>query len=348
MTPIAVAIVNHNTCQRLRACLASIKLEAASEVVVVDNASLDGSVEMVQADYPYVLLHANKINVGYGAAANQAIASCTARYVLLLNADTVLQPGALRALSTYLDLHPGAAVLGPRLAESDGTLQASCYPFPTPLDTFLENSTCAILLGRLIRRYVPALRRLYLRTWPHHCARVVPWLKGAALAIRREAFDAVNGFDESFFLYFEDADFCYRLKAAGWEIHFAPVTTVIHAGGASTMQYRTEMAVQLLSSTVQFYQRHYSGIRVAQLLMVVKSLMLARWIGGTFRFCFTWDVTTRSKIADDVAASKRILLEHWPEQASLLARPSASAPLTTSNGESKPIDTWVQVRDKSQ
>jgi GT2 family glycosyltransferase len=234
MTPIAVAIVNYNTREHLHACLATVQLEAPSEVVVVDNASSDGSTEMVRADYPWVALHANKTNLGYGAAANQAIASCSAEYVLLLNSDTLLQAGALMALSGYLDLHPHAAIVGPHLVEADGTLQASCYPFPTPLNTFLENSTSAILLGRLIRRHIPLLRNFYLRTWPHTSARVVPWLKGAALAIRRTAFDAVGGFDESYFMYFEDADLCYRLNAAGWKVHFVPITTVVHIGGAST------------------------------------------------------------------------------------------------------------------
>ncbi len=124
--------------------------------------------------------------------------------------------------------------------------------FSTLLDTFLENSTVAVFLGRLIRRYIPGIRRLYWRTWPHDSARIVPWVKGAVLAIRREAFKAVGGFDESFFMYFEDADLCYRMKKAGWEIHFAPVTTIIHVGGASTDQVRTDMAVQLLHSTICF------------------------------------------------------------------------------------------------
>jgi GT2 family glycosyltransferase len=313
MIPLAVTIVNYNTREHLCACLSTVLSQAPSEVVVVDNASSDGSVEMVQACYPHVVLHANKTNVGYGAAANQAIAGSTAKYILLLNADTLLEPGALRALTTYLDQHPGAAVLGPRLVDSNKSLQASCYPFPTPLDTFLENSTCAIQLGRIIRRYVPAVRSLYLRTWPHNHARIVPWLKGAALCIRREAFEAVAGFDESFFMYFEDADFCYRLKAAGWEVHFAPVTTVVHAGGASTMRYRAEMAVQIVASTLHFYQRHYSGIRVAQVLMLVKALMLARLIGGTCRSYFTRDVSKGGKIADEIAASRRVLLANWRE-----------------------------------
>jgi GT2 family glycosyltransferase len=276
-------------------------------MVVVDNASSDGSAEMVRAEYPWVTLHANKANLGYGAAANQAIASCTAEYVLLLNSDTLLQTGALMALSGYLDLHPRAAIVGPRLVEADGTLQASCYPFPTPLNTFLENSTSAIRLGRLIRHHIPLLRNSYLRTWPHTSARVVPWLKGAALAIRRAAFDAVGGFDESYFMYFEDADLCYRLTAAGWQIHFTPATTVVHVGGASTRQWRTEMTVRLLASTIQFYQRHASRLQLAEVVLIVKGLMLAKWIRGIACLYLTRNVGKRADIAADMAACRRVL-----------------------------------------
>jgi N-acetylglucosaminyl-diphospho-decaprenol L-rhamnosyltransferase len=305
---IAVVIINYNTCQELQACLGSIKPEEAAEVVVFDNNSSDGSVEMVRSKYPWVTLHANRTNLGYGAAANQAIAGCTTQYVLLLNGDTCLQPGALEALSRYLDQHLGAAIVGPRLVNSDGTRQASCYPFPGPLDTFLENSTCAIFFGRLIRRYVPGIRGLYWRTWPHDAPRIVPWVKGAALGIRREAFNAVGGFDESFFMYFEDADLCCRMKKAGWQVHFAPVTTVEHVGSASTKQVRADMAAQLLHSTDLFYHRHSSRSSIAVMSLVVKSLMLARWIGGTLRLAFTRDAKKCSAIAESIAASKKVLL----------------------------------------
>ena len=305
---ITVIIINYNTREELQGCLGSIKPAEASEVIVVDNHSSDDSAAMVQSKYPWVTLLANKTNIGYGAAANQAIATSTARYVVLLNSDTVLQPGALKALSHYLAQHPRAAIVGPRLENSDGTVQASCYPFPTPLDTFLENSTVAIFLGRRIRRYVPAIRGLYLRTWPHDSARIVPWVKGAALAIRREAFDAVGGFDESFFMYFEDADLCYRLGKVGWETHFAPVTTVVHVGGASTDQIRGDMAVQLLHSTNLFYQRRSSRLSIAVMSVIVKSLMLARWVSGTIHLAFTSDVNRRSAIAENIAASKKVLL----------------------------------------
>jgi N-acetylglucosaminyl-diphospho-decaprenol L-rhamnosyltransferase len=311
MASMAVAIVNYNTCEQLRACLATVQAEAPGEVVVVDNASSDGSVEMVQALYPWAQLHPNKTNFGYGAAANQAISSCTAKYVLLLNSDTRLSAGALQALADYMDSHQRAAVIGPRLANPDGTLQASCYPFPTPLNTFLENSTMAILLGRLIRRYIPLLRNSYLRTWPHTSARVVPWVKGAVLVIRRKAFDAVGGFDESYFMYFEDADLCYRLNALGWQVHFAPVTTVVHVGGASTLQWRTEMAVQLLASTLQFYQRHTSRLRLAEVVIVIRGLMLVRWISGAVLLAVTRDPCRRAAVRSNMAACRRVLLGDW-------------------------------------
>jgi GT2 family glycosyltransferase len=306
MTPIAIAIVNYNTREHLRECLATVQAEAPSQVVVVDNASSDGSIEIVRDTYPWVVLHANKTNLGYGAAANQAIASCTAEYVLLLNSDTLLQPGTLQALSTYLDLHPRAAIVGPRLVNPDGSLQASCHAFPTPLNTLLVNTT----LGRLIG-YVPMLRNYHLHTWPHIQARVVPWVKGAALAIRREAFNAVDGFDASFFLYFEETDLCSRLGAAGWEVHFAPVTTIVHAGGASTMQLRTDTAIQFFASLRQFYQRHYTRRRLAALVVIVKGIMLVRWMVDSVRLHVTRDARARAAIAEDVVAWQRVLLGYW-------------------------------------
>ena len=311
MNPFAVTIVNYNTREHLRACLATVTVEAPSEVVVVDNASSDDSAAMVETEYPHVVLQVNNTNVGYGAAANQAIARCRAKYVLLLNPDTLLRPGTLMALNRYLDENPRAAIVGPRLVEADGTLQASCYPFPKPLDTFLENSTIAVVLGRSIRRYVPGLGKLYLRTWSHDRLRVVPWVKGAALAIRRTAFDAVRGFDESYFMYFEDADLCYRLRGAGWEIHFTPESTVVHVGGSSTRQCRAEMSVRLLASTLQFYQRHASRLRLAEAVLIIKALMLARWITGTARRYLTRDSAKRAEIGGDAAACRRVLFGHW-------------------------------------
>jgi GT2 family glycosyltransferase len=299
-----VAIVNHNTCEHLSACLATVRRELPTEVVVVDNASTDGSPAMVQRDYPWVRLYANPANPGYGAAANQAVAACPSNYVLLLNSDTRLQPGTLRALHNYLDRHLKAAIVGPRLLNPDGSLQPSCYPYPTPFHVFLEEST----LIRLIRR-TPGLRNQFQRTWSHTQPRSVPWVLGAALAIRREPFEAAGGFDESFFLYAEEIDLCYRLGTAGWETHFTPDATVVHVGGASTRQRRADMALQFFRSLAHFYRRHYSGLRLAQLIVIMKTLALARLLRDTAHFHLTLDRRQRAGIAENRAAWQHILLD---------------------------------------
>jgi N-acetylglucosaminyl-diphospho-decaprenol L-rhamnosyltransferase len=311
MGQFAVIIVNYNTRDHLRACLSTVISEAPSEIIVVDNASSDQSAEMVATDYPQVLLQVNKKNLGYGAAANQAVARCHAEYVLLLNADTLLKPGTLQVLKQHLDQHPRVAIVGPRLEDTDGTLQASCYPFPTPLNTFLENNTLAIFLGRKIRRYIPALGSYYLRTWPHTHPRPVPWVKGAVLAARRQAFEAVGGFDESFFMYFEDADLCYRLTLHGWETHFTPAATVVHVGGASTVHRSAEMEIQLLASTLRFYQRHSSRMRHLQVITIVRSIMLARWVSRRLALYVTRDVKARRKITEQLAASRNVIWGYW-------------------------------------
>jgi GT2 family glycosyltransferase len=309
ISPVAVVIVNYNTREFLRSCLATVRSETPSKIVVVDNASSDGSAEMVQTDYPWVVLYANKTNLGYGAAANQAIAGCTAKYVLLLNSDTLLPNGALQALSTYLDRHPRAAIVGPRMVNSDGTLQASCFPFPGTLSWMFDNDDLCWLSRR-----IPVLRTRLLRTWPHNHARVVPWVKGAALMIRRQAFEEVGRFDESFFLYFEETDLCHRLSTIGWETHFAPVTTVVHAGEASTVQRAADMTVQLVASNIKFCRQHYSRTWSAGLVMIMKITIFARFIRDTIRTHAERDPLKRARIAADVAAWQRILLGQLREQ----------------------------------
>jgi GT2 family glycosyltransferase len=302
MTDMAVVIVNYNTRDHLCACLEAIGSNEASEVVVVDNASTDGSPEMVRANYPWVRLIASSTNAGYGAAANVGMAACHAPYVLLLNGDTRVTPGAVHSLSSYLDLHPRAAVIGPRLVNLNGDLQASCYPFPTPLYVFLEEST----LGQLIR-FVPVLRHRYLRTWSYNHSRRVPWVLGAALAIRRKAVDDAGGFDESFFLYYEEVDLCLRLHSAGWEVHFAPITTVTHVGGASSNQRRTETIVQWFLSIQRFYCLHYSRIQTIELIVVAKIIVLARLIRDSIRLRLDRSASEQAGIGERVIAWREIL-----------------------------------------
>lgn len=304
MTTTAVVVVNYNTCDQLRPCLASIRDAGAARVIVVDNASTDGSQEMVRACFPQVTLHTNRTNIGYGAAANQAIAHCRADYILLLNSDTLVPRHAVHALQRYLDEHPQAAVVGPRLINADGTLQPSCYPFPTPFNLFLEES----LLGRLAV-YIPGVRDRYLRAWPHDTARPVPWVLGAALAIRREAFLDVNGFDPAYFMYYEETDLCYRLYMAGWQTHFAPVTTITHLGGASTSQVYAEMQYRLFLSAQRFFRRHYTAAQVRQLRLVMIPILVAQIVRDTLRYHRARQPQQRQTAWETVQARYRMLRE---------------------------------------
>lgn len=297
-----VAIVNHNTREHLRACLQSVVAERPRAVVVVDNASTDGSPAMVGQEFPWVKLLANPGNPGYGAGANQALAACRAPFVLLLNSDTRLMPGALAALGGYLRRHPRAGLAGPRLVYLDGRPQPSIYSFPTPLNVLLEETT----VFRAIRR-VPGLREWFPRTATQTDDGPADWVLGAALAIRRKAFEQVGGFDASFFLYAEEIDLSYRLAQAGWETHFTPAATVIHAGGASSGQRRADLAVQYYESLLHFYGRHYSNRRRHQLTWIMKSIVLARWLRDAARLRLARERQQRAGVVENLAAWARIL-----------------------------------------
>jgi N-acetylglucosaminyl-diphospho-decaprenol L-rhamnosyltransferase len=299
--PVDVVIVNFNARDHLRACLASVEREAPNKPVVVDTSSTDGSAEMVAAEYGWARLVRCR-NRGYGAAANRGVTETSADYVLLLNSDTVLASGSLRALSDYLDAHADAGLAGPRLINPDGSLQPSCYEFLTPLKALVAMTLLNQWMG-----HVPGLREHYLPTSSHDRARLVPWLKGAALAIRREAFEAIGGFDESYFMYFEELDLSYRLQAAGWEVHFTPTATVVHAGGASTGLQRAAMTVQLFASLRRFYEHHYSTARIIELRFLLAAIMAARLIRDGIRLRRTSNTVHRSALEEDISAWRQTL-----------------------------------------
>lgn len=300
--PISVVIVSYNSRELLRACLTSIESEQCNQVLVTDNASSDGSVEMVRQEFPGVALAANKKNHGYGTAANIAIIACSSKYVLLLNCDTLLHPGTLQALSDYLDQHPKVAIVGPALLNPDGTAQASCFHFPTPWQTLVRETS----LSALIRRFTGSHSDDLLTGLPRS-ARAVPWVLGAAFAIRREAFESVGGFDPSFFMYYEEVDLCYRLQKAGWQIHFSPAGSITHVGGASTRQYRAAMTQELYKSLCHFYRRHYSSRQKFQLRLVLTYVML-RNIG---RDVVGQGLLNKGPANDDVPIWRSILSNVW-------------------------------------
>lgn len=288
---IAVVLVTHDTREPLLDALASVR---GAEVIVVDTASADGTAEAVRRAFPEVKLLEGP-NDGYGAAANRGIAACSAPFVLLLNGDVVVRPGALRALADHLAAHPRAGLAGPRLESPDGTLQRSCFAFLGTARLAVEKTALGRWLGRWSVHYGPDDR-----------PRQAPWVLGAALALRREAFDAVGGFDPAFFLYGEEVDLCYRLWQAGWEVHYAPAATVAHLGGASVAA-RPEAEVRRVDSARLFYRKHYPPVRAAVLDGLIRTAMRLRWVRDSLRLRLARDDRRRSRLAEDLAVWRNVL-----------------------------------------
>ena len=301
---IAVAVVSFDTKRVLEACLESVVAAQPAEVVVVDNGSTDGSIELVGERFPTARLIVNDANRGYGAAANQAVAACSSPVVLLLNSDTVLARDAPRALGSYLQARPQVAVAGPRLRNPDGSLQRSTYPFPHAADTVLGETGLHLLVGR-----IPLLRERFWRTWSHDVSRRVPWVLGAALAIRRSAFEAVGGFDEDFFMYGEDVDLCRRMHDAGFEVHFAPVTTVTHVGGSSTANHDAAMRREFLVSKGRYLSRHAPAPNAARLLAVLRAVAAARMVRDALALRIARSGEERERLRRSHAGWKAVLAE---------------------------------------
>lgn len=254
---LSICIVSWNTRELLDACLVSIRTLpdcVTREVIVVDNASSDGTAQMVRADHPEVRLIANTENVGYAAGNNQAIAVASGGLILLLNPDIVVLEGALDTLVGFLHEYPQAAAVAPRLVLMDGSTQASCRSFPAPDVVLYE----ALGLSRLF----PRSRRFgkYRMTWwDYDDERPVPQPMASAFLVRRPALDEVGLMDEQFPIFFNDVDLCKRLWDAGWEIWYTPRASMVHLGGASTRQVRRRMIDESHRSFVRFYRKHYAG-----------------------------------------------------------------------------------------
>ena len=303
MPRMAVVVVSYNARDDLLLCLRSLRAASAPPppTVVVDNGSTDGGPALVRAEFPEIEVVVDPANRGYGAAANLGARRSDSPYLLVLNSDTVLPPGAVDALSDYLDAHPRVALAGPRLRAPDNSLEPSCHAPLGTLRSVLEKGT----IGRGIAALPGIGPRWALLNGPHDRARPVPWVTGAALAIRRTAFDAIGGFDEGYFMYAEEADLCWRLRKAGWEVHFAPVTDLVHRGGASTAPLRGPMALQRVRSAIRFYRRHYAPPRAALLVLGIRIAMLFRWWRDALRLRVAEDPQTRSRIAEDLALWRR-------------------------------------------
>jgi GT2 family glycosyltransferase len=247
---LSVIIVSWNTIDLLRDCLTSVSAQLDDkdvEIIVVDNASSDGSATMVEREFQWIRLIRNQHNLGFASGNNLGIRDSRGRYVLLLNSDTVVPAGAMHTLIEFMDDTPDAGACGPRLIRPDGQPQA--YGFGA-------DPTLGYLARRAIFRFF--LRR-HLHNWNTDVVQRVDWVSGACLLARRAAIDQVGMLDAAMFMYFEDNDWCLRMRQAGWSVYYCPLASVVHLGGQS-LSGNPSAHLAYYHSLEHFYRKHYSPL----------------------------------------------------------------------------------------
>jgi GT2 family glycosyltransferase len=279
---VSVVVVAYNAMPWLPRCLESVR---GYETIVVDHGSADGSTELVRARFPNVRL-IEQPNAGMGAGNNAGMRLASGRYFLLLNSDAWVEGDAVEQLVAFADAHPEAAVVGPCLRNPNGTLQRSVRSFPT-----LWGLATEYLFLRKLAPGTTLLNPLYAGGFDHERARETDWVSGACLLVRREATDEVGLFDETFFLFSEETDWCYRFRAAGWSVWFCPDARVVHVGAASHggCQYRENLRGHL-----RFFAKHRGIVearRARRLLLLalrLRGLIFAGERGRTYRDAARW------------------------------------------------------------
>lgn len=247
---LSIVIVNWNTEDLLRDCLRSVSVAIGDlqvEVLVVDNASDDGSVAMLQKEFPWVTLIETQQNLGFSGGNNVALRRATARYVMLLNTDTLLHDDVLKDSVSWLDRHPKVGVMGPRVLNTDGSVQTSCSAFPS-----LRNLTMQTLGLTKITR----LDRYRMTGWDRQSERHVDVISGAAMFVRRNAMQEVGLLDEAFFFYGEETDWCRRFKEANWDLVFTPIQGVTHFGNGSACKLNHRRDVLMTQGTTRLHLKH--------------------------------------------------------------------------------------------
>lgn len=300
---VSVVVVNWNTKDLLRCCLNSIYEQAgnvSNQIIVVDNASTDGSAEMVRSEFSAVILIVEQNNRGYAAAINDAIKIAQGRYALVLNSDIIICDKAIEKTVGYADRHPQAAVVGCQVRDNPDKIQMTCFRFPSLLNLFLRSSGLARIF-----KYNLFFGREDMRWWQRDSERQVDVVSGMFMLVRSEAIRQVGPMDENFFLYCEETDWCYRFAKAGWKMLFWPGAMILHPGGGghSSKTKELQLEVQMKKSTLLFFKKHYGTIQyiLARLLLAFYSgcrylAVIVRLLGKSI---------TRQNIAPDLKEKQK-------------------------------------------
>lgn len=253
--PVTAVAVNYNAKAHLLECVASLRAEDVAEVVVADNASVDGSEAAVLAADPDVNYVQTGANLGYGKGVNRGVdrSAGDQPFLLCLNADARLEPGALKAMLAGFEGRPEVGIVGPRIEDPDGTLYPSVRTFPTLVDSIGHAFLGMVWGGN------PFTRRYRMLDWDHDLPGDVDWVSGSCFLIRRACWEAIGGFDEGYFMYAEDVDLCWRARQAGWEVAYEPTATVVHVQGVSTDRHPYRMIAEHHRALLRFATRTSTG-----------------------------------------------------------------------------------------
>jgi len=290
---VAGVVVNHNARQYLLSCVGSLYEAGVSQVVVADNASSDGSELALLQSWPAAKWVPTGGNLGYGRGANVGAAVAEGKYLFVCNADVAVSARAVAVLEAVLEGRPEVAMVGPRIVDVNGALYPSARRFPDLLEAFGHGFVGQFWAGN------PFSRRYRMTEWDHAGPRDVDWVSGSCFLARREAWDAVGGFDRRYFMYMEDVDLCWRLGRAGWSVAYEPAAQVVHVQGVSADRHPYRMLLAHHVSMWRFALRTTTGAHRWVLPLVLPGLAL--------RFALT--------------AARRALSGQWPPE----RRPGRSA-----------------------
>ncbi|WND03274.1 glycosyltransferase family 2 protein [Temperatibacter marinus] len=283
MMDLSIIIVNWNTKDLLMNCLSTVynKVEDIRyQVIVVDNASTDGSQQMVKDLFPSVFLIENEMNLGFACANNIALSVAKGRHILLLNSDTLVLDSVIQKSVQYLDQTPHCWAMGCQVLNDDCTIQPSASRFPSFLNLAIQTLGFDKLNIPFFQRY----RKLISK---HQAATAVETISGCYLMAKKDAFNTIGLLDESFFFFGEETDWCERVRKTGFEVHYAPVGKIIHFGGGSSrpLQYRRD--ILLTQATVRLHRKHKGLLASLFVYFLLLSFNLSRWMFWTLSAMLT-------------------------------------------------------------